>query len=170
VNDVKQKAGTADFVITKVVDAPRGRVWEAWTEPKQLERWWGPKGFKAEVVKLELRPGGTFLYRLYSPSGQEIWGKFIYREITPPERLVFIVSFSDPDAGMTRHPMAPDWPLQMMSIVTFEETDGKTSVTVRWAPYEATQKERDAFEEGRESMKQGWGGTLEKLVDNLRGN
>jgi uncharacterized protein YndB with AHSA1/START domain len=172
VNDIKQKAGSADtagdFLITKIVDAPRERVWKAWTEPKQLEQWWGPKGFKAKVIKLDLKPGGMFLYRLSSPEGEEIWGKFIYKEIAPPERLVFIVSFSDADAGMTRHPMRPDWPLEIMSTVSLTETaDGKTAVTVRWTPHEATQKERDNFEEGRESMKHGWAGTFELLVEYL---
>ncbi len=61
-----------------------------------------------------------------------MWGKFIFREIVPQERLVFVVAFSDAEGGLTRHPMSPDWPLTMLSTVTFAETGtGKTIVTVQ---------------------------------------
>ena len=92
------------FVITRVVDAPRSRVWKAWTDAKELKKWWGPKGFEVVSTKVDLKPGGIFHYLLRSPNGQEMWGKFVYREIVPEERLVFISSFSDEDAGETRHP------------------------------------------------------------------
>jgi uncharacterized protein YndB with AHSA1/START domain len=131
-----------EFVISRVVDAPRSRVWKAWTNAKELKKWWGPKGFEVVSTKVDLKPGGTFHYLLRSPNGQEMWGKFVYREIVPEERLVFISSFST---------------------VTFAETAGKTTITVRWSSYEATQKERETFEAGRDSMKAGWTGTFERL-------
>jgi uncharacterized protein YndB with AHSA1/START domain len=59
--------------------------------------------------------------------------------------------------------MAPDWPLRMLSTVTFSEEAGKTTIKVCWSPYQATQKERDTFEAGRDSMKAGWTGTFERL-------
>jgi uncharacterized protein YndB with AHSA1/START domain len=167
-NDIKAKPKTAhpageDFVITRVVDAPLSRVWKAWTDANELKKWWGPKDFEIVSTKVDLRPGGIFHYHLRSPTGEDVWGKFVYREIVPEERLVFITAFSDENAGETRHPMAPDWPLRMHSTVTFTDKGGKTAVTVRWSPYEATQKERDAFEAGRDSMKAGWGGTFDRL-------
>lgn len=103
-----------------------------------------------------------------APDGSDMWGKFIYREIDAPKRLVFIVSFSDPKGGVTRHHMSPNWPLQMLSTVTFEEQGKKTKVTVQWTPHEATEAERKTFEEGRDSMKQGWGGTFDQFADYLR--
>jgi uncharacterized protein YndB with AHSA1/START domain len=114
-------------------------------------------------VKLDLKPGGIFHYRLASPQGQEMWGKFVYREIVPEERLVFLSSFSDKAGGVTRHPMAPDWPLQMLSTISFAEKDGRTTVTVRWEPYEATEAERKVFAAGHDSMTGGWTGTLDQL-------
>ncbi|HZP09228.1 SRPBCC domain-containing protein [Methyloceanibacter sp.] len=165
-NDIKEKSNAHhadDFVITRVVNAPVSRVWKAWTDARDLKQWWGPKGHEIVSTKVDLRPGGIFHYHLRSPSGEDIWGKFVYREIVPEQRLVFITSFSDENAGETRHPMAPDWPLKMLSTVTFAEKDGKTTVTVRWSPYEPTPKERDAFEAGRDSMKAGWTGTFERL-------
>jgi uncharacterized protein YndB with AHSA1/START domain len=155
------------FEITRVFDAPRDRVWKAWTEPERLKRWWGPKGFTVHTCKVDLRPGGTFLYGMKAPDGSDMWGKFVYREIVAPKKLVFIVSFSDPKGGVTRHPGMEDWPLQTMSTVTFEEQGAKTLVRVQWLPHEATEAERKTFDEGRDSMKQGWTGTLDQLTSYL---
>jgi uncharacterized protein YndB with AHSA1/START domain len=153
-----------EFVIMRNVNAPRERVWRAWTEEESLGQWWGPKGFDIVSVKLDLRPGGTFHYLLRSPDGLEMWGKFIFREIVPLERLVFVVSFSDAEGGLARHPMNPDWPLTLLSTVTFADTGtGKTTVTVKWVAHEATDLERRTFEAGQDSMRQGWTGTFERL-------
>jgi uncharacterized protein YndB with AHSA1/START domain len=153
-------AADKEFIISRVFDTPRERVWKAWTEAERLKQWWGPKGFKVHTCKVDLRPGGMFLY---------VWGKFVYREIAAPKKLVFIVSFSDPKGGVTRHPGMESWPLQTLSTVEFEEQGaGKTKVTVRWLPFEATESERQSFDEGRESMKQGWGGTMDQFADYLK--
>ncbi len=81
---------------------------------------------------------------------------------------VFVVSFSDPKGGVTRHPWSENWPLQTMSTVEFEEQGaGKTRVTVRWIPHEASDMERKTFAEGRESMQQGWTGTLDQFAGYL---
>lgn len=105
-----------------------------------------------------------YLYGMQNPDGQIMWGRMIYREITPPERLVFINSFSDEAGGLSRHPLAPQWPLQMLSIFSFEEEPGgKTRFTVHWSPYEATAEEQAVFDAGHASMTMGWSGTLEKL-------
>jgi uncharacterized protein YndB with AHSA1/START domain len=155
------------FVISRTFNAPLDRVWKAWTEPEQMAEWWGPKGFKAEVKKFDLKPDGIFHYRLVSPQGQEIWGKFLFREIVAEKRLVFLSGFSDENEGMTHHPMAPVWPLHMLSTISFSEADGKTTVTVEWRPYEASEAEVKAFDDGRESMTGGWTGTLDKLEGHL---
>ena len=85
----------------RIFNAPRERVWKAWTEAEHLGNWWGPKGFDIVSVKLDLRPGGIFHYCLDRPEGQEMWGKFIFREIVPEQRLVFVVSFSDAEGGLS---------------------------------------------------------------------
>jgi uncharacterized protein YndB with AHSA1/START domain len=103
-----------------------------------------------------------------APDGSDIWGKFVYREIEAPKRLVCIVSFSDPKGGVTRHPGSPSWPLEMLSTVTFEQQGGKTKVTVQWLPHNATEAERKTFEDGRDGMKQGWTGTFEQFADYLK--
>jgi uncharacterized protein YndB with AHSA1/START domain len=156
------------FEITRVFDAPREQVWKAWTDPERLKHWWGPKGFTVHTCKVDLRPGGLFLYGMKSPDGADMWGKFVYRKIEAPKRLEFIVSFSDAKGGVTRHPWSEHWPLQTMSTVTFEEQGkDKTKVTVRWTPHEASEIERKTFEEGRASMQQGWGGTFDQFAGYL---
>ena len=155
------------FVIARTFDVPRESIWRAWTERARLMQWFGPKGFKMPAAKIDFRPGGTFHYCMESPSGEEMWGKFVYREIAAPERIVFVSSFSDEDGEVTRHPLSPDWPLEMLSTVTFAEKDGRTIVTVRWVPLNATDAERKAFEAGRSSMEQGWSGTMDQLADYL---
>jgi uncharacterized protein YndB with AHSA1/START domain len=153
-----------DFVISRVLNAPRELVWKSFTEPERMKQWWGPKGVKVRASKMDLRVGGTYHYGMETPDGKVMWGKFVYREIVPPEKLVFINSFSDEAGGLTRHPMAPNWPIEMLSIFTFEDVGGgKTKFTVRWAPHNATEEERKTFDAGHASMTQGWSGTMEQL-------
>lgn len=155
---------TEPFVISRVFDAPRERVWSAWTEVERLKQWWGPKGFVVTHCKLDLRPGGVMHYCLRMPDGNEMWGRFVYREIVKPERLVFVNSFSDKDGGITVHPMSPTWPREMLTTVTFEAQGGKTKVRVQWTLFDtATDLERKTFDEGRDSMKMGWTGTMDQF-------
>jgi uncharacterized protein YndB with AHSA1/START domain len=153
-----------DFVISRVFDAPRDLLWRCFTELERMQQWWGPKGVKVVKTKMDFRVGGIYLYGMQNPDGQIMWGRMVYREISPPERLVFINSFSDEAAGLTRHPLAPQWPLQMLSIFTFEEQPGsKSKFTVHWSPYEPTAEEQAVFDAGHDSMTMGWSGTLDKL-------
>ncbi len=64
---------TAPFVITRVLDAPRDRVWRVWTEVEHLRQWWGPKGFVVTHCKVDLRPRGTMHYCLRTQDGNEMW-------------------------------------------------------------------------------------------------
>ena len=153
-----------NFVISRVFDAPRDLLWKCFTDPEHMKQWWGPKGFTVLVSKMDLRPGGMYHYGMKAPDGTPMWGRMVYREIVPPEKIVFINSFSDEQGGMTRHPMAPTWPIEMLSVFTFEEQPGgKTRFTVHWSPYNATDEERKTFGAGQASMNQGWSGTLEQL-------
>jgi uncharacterized protein YndB with AHSA1/START domain len=113
---------------------------------------------------MDLRQGGVYHYGLQTPNGQAMWGKFVYREIVPQEKLVFINSFSDENGGTTRHPAHESWPLEMISTFLFEDVPGgKTKFTVRWAPHNASASEVQTFDSNRNSMTQGWNGTMEQL-------
>lgn len=153
-----------EFLIEREFDAPRQLVWDAWTKAEHLARWFGPKGSALKVGALEFKPGGVFHYGIKMPDGLELWGKWVFREIVPPEKLVLISSFADAKQGVARHPLSATWPLETLSTTTFAEKKGKTTMALRWIPYNATEIERQTFENGRPSMTQGWGGTIDKLT------
>jgi uncharacterized protein YndB with AHSA1/START domain len=157
----------SEFVITRVFDVPRELVWKAFTEPERMQHWWGPKGFTVIAAKMDLRPGGIYHYGMRAPDGSTVWGKFVYREIDRPERIVLVNSFSDEAGNITRHPLSPTWPLQMLSTFLFAEQGGRTRLTIRWSPLDADETERATFAGAHPSMQQGWTGTLDRLADYL---
>jgi len=155
------------FVITRVFAAPRELVWRAWTQAEHLRQWFGPKGISIRSCTVDLRPGGTVHYGMRTPDGTVTWGRWEFREIVPMERLVFVDSFSDERGGLTRAPFDGDWPLEMLSTITFAEhagIGGGTTVVVEWSPLNATASERRTFADGHDSMRQGWTGTLDQLT------
>ena len=160
-------AGEGAFTITRTFDAPREVVFKAWTETGHLTRWFGPVGFTTTARHNDVRPGGVFHYHMRAADGHEMWGKWVYREVTPPERLVFVQSFSDPAGGTARAPfpgIGPTWPLEVLSTVTFAEHGGRTTLTMRGVPINATAEERQTFLGMHGSMRQGWTGTLDQLA------
>jgi uncharacterized protein YndB with AHSA1/START domain len=159
-----QATSSKDFVISRVLDAPRELVWKCFTDPEHMKGWWGPKGFTVIHSKMDLRPGGIYHYGMKAPNGAAVWGKFLFREIVPPERMVFVNSFSDEQGGTTRHPGHERWPLEMLSTFTFEELPGgKTKFTVRWVTHNASAEEQKTFDTMHDGMTQGWSGTMEQL-------
>jgi uncharacterized protein YndB with AHSA1/START domain len=162
--DIQVQTKAPDFVISRVLDAPRELVWKAFTDGERMKQWWGPKGFTVVHSKMDLRVGGTYHYGMKAPDGTPMWGKFVFREIAVPERMVFVTSFSDEAGGTTRHPLHMSWPLEMLATFTFEELPGgKTRLTVRSAAYNASAEEQHTFDTNHDSMRMGWGGTLEQL-------
>ena len=159
-----------EFSFSRTFDAPRERVWRAWADAQALAQWWGPKGTTIRVIKLEFHPGGMFHYAMAFQPGHEMYARFIYREIVAPERIVFVISFSDPAGGITRAPfpqLKGLWPLEVLNVVTFSEQGGKTTITLRGGPINATDEERAMFAANTGSMQQGFGGAFDKLADFL---
>ncbi len=155
------------FTISRTFEAPLARVWQAWTEVENLMQWFGPKGFSMSSAKLDFRPGGAFHYCLRGPNGNEMWGKFTYREIDVPKRIVLVNSFSDAQGGITRHPFSPTWPLEMLSTSTFKEEAGRTTITLHWLPLNPDPQELATFDGAHDGMKQGWTGTFGQLQEFL---
>ncbi|HEX6179544.1 MAG TPA: SRPBCC domain-containing protein, partial [Thermoanaerobaculia bacterium] len=150
------------FTISRWFDAPRELIFRVWTDEKHLAKWFGPKGSEVTHSKNDFRPGGTYHYCMRYGSG-DMWGRWVYREITPPSRLVYVSSFSDKDRTLQPAPFAEEWPREMLATVTFEERDGGTNVTVHWLPINAGAAEWETFDNGRASMTGGWTGTFDKL-------
>jgi len=161
---VQSETADREIVATRVFDAPRALVWKAVTESERLMHWWGPKGFTMLACDVDLRPGGVFSYSMRAPNGSVMWGKWVYREIVAPERLVTVVSFTDEDGNLLRHPASATWPLEVLNTMVLTERDGKTTITIYGTPINATEEERKTFEDGRGSMKQGFTGTLDQLA------
>ena len=149
--------------ITRDFDAPIDLVWRAWTDPEALAEWWGPAGSQIDVAQMDLRPGGAFLYGMKSGGAPETWGKFIFREVAPPDRLVFVNTFSDASGGMTRNPWMATWPLEILNTLTLTDVGGKTRLTIHGSPINATAEELAAFAAGREGMQKGFAGTFNQL-------
>jgi uncharacterized protein YndB with AHSA1/START domain len=166
-SNVAMESGTNELVITRVFNAPRELVFKAWTEPERLAHWWGPRGFKWVSATIDLRPGGVFHYCLQAPNGQEMWGKFVYREIHAPETLAFIVSFSDKEGKVIRHSLSQTWPLEVLNTITFSEHNGKTTLVLKGIPVNATAEECKTFRDGFGSMQQGFKGTMDQLYEYL---
>ena len=158
----------SSFVIMRTFDAPRELVWRVWTDENHLQRWFGPKGATIISSRNDLRIGGTYHYSMEHPSGGVMWGRWSYREIDPPNRLAFLQSFSDPEGGVTRAPFSDDFPMEMLSTITFQESDGRTTVTIEWSPYNAGEREQEFFASMHASMNGGWTGTFDKLVEYLK--
>ena len=163
-SDDSTRPGDRELVIIRVVNAPRERVWKAFTESDRLAHWWGPQGYTMLVRTLDFRPGGAFHYSMRSPEGQIMWGKFVYHDIQAPERLVFVTSFSDEEGHITRAPFSPTWPLEIVNTVTLSESEGNTTITLRGGPINATQEERATFWNAQESLQRGFAGTLDQLA------
>jgi uncharacterized protein YndB with AHSA1/START domain len=151
------------LIITRSFKAPRALVFKAWTEADGLAQWWGPKTMRIEILKLDVRPGGIFHYRMVLPDGRPLYGRFTYGDVEPPERLTFVNGFSDEQGGLARNPFAEGWPLQVSNVLTLTEQDGVTTLELRGEPLDATDAERALFKAGHSSMQQGFAGTFEQL-------
>ena len=106
-----------EIVMTRVFDAPRRLVFDAWTNPEHLPHWMlGPAGWTMPVCEIDLRPGGAWHFVWRRSDGTEMGMRGVYREITPPERLVFTESWGG------------NWPETLNTLILSEE-DGKTTIT-----------------------------------------
>ena len=114
-------AAERELTITRIIDAPRELVFKAWTDPKHLAQWWGPKGFTNPVCEVDARPGGALRIVMRAPDGADYPMKGVFREIVEPERLVF-TNIAVDAAG---HHL-----LEGLTTVTFADHGGKTRLTV----------------------------------------
>jgi uncharacterized protein YndB with AHSA1/START domain len=155
-----QETQQRELVIERVLDAPREQVWDAWTNPEQIKKWWGPKDFTAPSIRSDFREGGTYLWAMQSPDGEVYWSTGTFHEIVPHERLVVTDSFADEQGNVvpaSHYGMPGDFPLETEVTVTFEDVDdGKTKLTLRHAGMPAG--------EHGDMAEAGWNQSLDKLA------
>jgi uncharacterized protein YndB with AHSA1/START domain len=139
------------LVITRVLDAPRALVYAAWTEPERLLRWWGPHGFTVDAAEVDVRVGGAWRVRMRSPEGEEHTSSGVYRELVPPERLVFTFAWEGCEDGEPGH--------ETLVSLSFAEEGGRTRMTFRQEVFTSVPS-RDAHEGG-------WSEAFERLAAHL---
>jgi uncharacterized protein YndB with AHSA1/START domain len=151
-----------ELVVTRVFDAPRELVFDAWTRPEHLQRWWAPKGCTTPYCKVDLRPGGIFHFCMRLPEGREIWGRGVFKEVVRPERIVYVDSFADEQGNPvppSRYGMSTEHPSETLVTITFKEQGAGTRLTLRHA-FPDHVPERDA-------TRQGWTEMLDRLAELL---
>lgn len=162
-----QSNDTKAVEFTRILKAPRDRVWQAWSTADELQKWWGPQGCKLRAKSLEFRPGGFFHYEMKFKNTPSMWGRFNYREISDGERIVWLNSFANDRGGIDRAPFALTFPMEVLNSAHFSEQSGKTIVTLRSTPFGATDEEIQGFESIYDSMVKGYGATLDQLEAHL---
>lgn len=158
-----------EFTMSRLFRAPRQRLWDAWTRPETLARWFGPKGSATTIVSAEIRLGGVVHCHMDMPGVPRLWAKFVYREVTPPSRLVWEHSFSNERGEITASPFGGDWPLILLNTVIFEDEGEDTRIHLISKPLDATPAEEAEFRDATGSMAGGWGGSFEVLEAVLAG-
>ena len=121
----------------------------------------GTNGFTTPFCKMDVRPGGVTHFCMRSPGGRDYWGRWVYREVVPPERIVFTDTFADEEgnpAEPARYGM-PDWPFETLVTVTLAEDQGKTKLTLHHAVALSLAESTGAM--------QGWNEALDRLAAEL---
>jgi len=150
----------------RVFNALRALVFKAWTDPTRMARWWGPHNFTNPVCEMDVRPGGAYRIVMRSPEGVEYPIKGVYREIVEPQRLVMTLDCSEHPAAWhdlvnpNRQKGEGNPAGEMLQTATFEELDGKTTLTIRTRFNSVAI--RDAML--KMGMTEGWSQSLERLA------
>lgn len=134
------------LTLTRIFQAPRELVFRAWTDPKHLARWWGPKGFTLPFCEMDFRPGGAYRVCMRSLEGTDYWVGGVYQEIVAPERLVFSWSHEE-ENGTRGH--------ETHVTVTLDDFEGKTKLTLTQSVFES--------EAARTEHNAGWSDSLDRL-------
>ena len=134
---VVKDAQARTMTVTARFDAPIGRVWQVWSDPRQLERWWGPPMYPATVTEHDLAPGGTVAYAMTGPEGDRHRGWWRVRVVDPPHKLEFEDGFADADGNPS-----PNMPTAVIRVALSEQPGGGTQmvVTTAWASDEAMEQ------------------------------
>lgn len=153
--DAVTESSPWDLVMTRTFDAPRELVFKAWTDPKQVQQWWGPHGFTNPRCQLEARRGGAIHIDMRAPNGVVYPMKAVFEEVTEPERLVLVTSALD-DKGNSM--------FDVRNTVTFVDRGGKTELTLQAQVIRATAVAPQYLK----GMEVGWSQSLERLEVHLR--
>jgi uncharacterized protein YndB with AHSA1/START domain len=139
------------LVLTRVFDAPRALVFRAWTDPKHLAQWWGPKGFTNPVCELDVRPGGALRIVMRAPDGVDYPMTGVFREVVEPARLVFTAIAW----GAACKPL-----LEVLTTATFVERRGRTTLALEARVVKSIPEAAPMLD----GMAEGWTQSLDRLA------
>lgn len=147
-----------EILLTRIFDAPRELVFKAWTDPGLVAQWWGPDMFTILTCEVDARTSGTIFIVMHGPDGVDYPMKGVFREIIPPERIVFFSIAMEDEQGNSL--------MEVLTTVTLEEIDGKTKLTLRAEAVKALPEAAFALS----GMEAGWSQSIEKLAKLLAQN
>ena len=165
---------TNQVTIERVFEAPLEKVWEAWTKPEEIKKWWGPEGFSAPEIEIDFRVGGKYHYMMRGPieeGGEEMdmWSGGEFKEIVPHEKIVATDHFSN-EAGDTVDPatfgMSEDFPKESDMTILFQRQGDSTKLSIIYEGVSA--KAYEAYKQS--GMHEGWQSSLNKLEKALTEN
>lgn len=162
-----EKENKAQLVMERSFRVDKTTLFKALTGAEHIPHWWAPPGFELEVLKLDLRPGGIFHYRMKNASGIEMFAVSKYMEIVPNEKIVFTNAFADENGKPIPAPFEDTWPVQILYTFTLSENKGKTTLHLHGIPYEANDIETETFINGIPSMNEGFGNSFKQLETHL---
>ena len=117
----------------RTFNAPVTDVWKVWNDPNSIQKWWGPKGYTALVVRNDVHEGGTFLWAMKSQQGRMFWNTGTYQQVVANQKIVSTMSFSNENGKIipgSQVSVPGQWPDAITVIVDFSESEGKARVTV----------------------------------------
>jgi uncharacterized protein YndB with AHSA1/START domain len=164
----KEASGKEKFVISRSFSASQDLMFEVWTNPKHLSQWLPPIGFEMQLIRSDIKPGGSIFY-VMTGNNLKMYGRAEYLKIETPRQIVYTQQFCDENEKVSRHPMALTWPETMLTTVDLAaEGSEQTRVTVTWEPYGVTKPEElETFIKAKSGMTQGWTGSFDKLESYL---
>jgi uncharacterized protein YndB with AHSA1/START domain len=142
---------------TRIFEAPRALVFEAWTRPEHLSQWWGPNGFTLTTRSFDFRPGGVWRFVMHGPDGRDYENRVTFDEIVSPERIAYHHGGGD-DVE----------PVQFRTLVTFEDMGGATKLTTRGTFPSAAERERVIREYGADKGLEQTLGRLAEYVPQMQ--
>jgi uncharacterized protein YndB with AHSA1/START domain len=145
-------ASDRELVLTRLIDAPRAKLWRCWTEPALLKQWFAPLPYTTTVAELDVRPRGSCLIVMRSPEGQDMPNRGVYLDVVKNEKLVFTDAFTKAWEPSTKPFMA--------AAITFQDEAGKTRYTARVGHWSVA--DREAHE--KMGFHRGWGQCADQLA------
>lgn len=159
-NSIAEKQKTIS--IQRTFNLPLSKVWEAWSEPESMKKWWGPEEFTCPECTIDFKVGGKFLASMQAADGKKVWSTGTYKEIVPLKKIVNTDSFADSNGNIvpaSYYKMSGDWDSELQVTIEFEAMDGKTKLSLQ---------HRGLPAEALEDCIKGWQSSFDKLERNIK--